>query len=100
MKPVGINTEHPGYSTVTAAQMHTVSIVNAIRNSPNWKDTALIITYDENGGQWDHVAPPVVDSYGPGTRVPTIVVSPFAKRGFVDSTVYDTLSILATIEHR
>lgn len=60
----------------------------------------IILTYDEHGGFWDHVAPPKVDRWGPGARVPAIVISPFARRGFVDHTVYDTTSILATIEHR
>jgi phospholipase C len=68
--------------------------------SPAGKNTAIIVTYDENGGFWDHVPPPLTDTWGPGTRVPTIVVSPFAKRGFVDHTDYDTTSILALVEHR
>jgi phospholipase C len=68
--------------------------------SPAGKNTVIIVTYDENGGFWDHVPPPFIDSWGPGTRVPTIVISPFAKKGFVDHTQYDTTSILALIEHR
>ncbi len=64
-----------------------------IERSPLWKDSVVIVTYDENGGLWDHVAPPVIDRWGPGTRVPTLVISPFAKRGFVDHTVYDTTAI-------
>ena len=60
----------------------------------------VIVTYDENGGFWDHVAPPARDRWGPGVRVPTILVSPFAKRGFVDHTAYDTTSTLRLIETR
>ena len=60
----------------------------------------VVITYDENGGFWDHVAPPKIDFFGPGTRVPTIVAAPFARRHTVDHTAYDTTSILALIEHR
>jgi phospholipase C len=60
----------------------------------------VIITYDENGGSWDHVAPPKIDSWGPGSRVPTLIISPFAKKGFVDHTQYDTTSILKFIEKR
>ena len=71
-----------------------------IEKSPVWKDTVIIVTYDENGGYWDHVAPPKVDRWGPGIRVPTIVISPFAKKGYVDHTVYDTTSILKLIEKR
>jgi phospholipase C len=59
----------------------------------------IIVTYDENGGRWDHVAPPAPpDRWGPGTRVPTIVISPWAKHGFVDHTQYETVSILSFIE--
>lgn len=60
----------------------------------------IIITYDENGGRWDHVSPPVIDRWGPGTRVPTIIVSPFARRGYIDHTRYETVSILKLIEER
>jgi len=60
----------------------------------------MIITYDEHGGRWDHVAPPRGDRWGPGIRVPAIIVSPYAKRRYVDHTVYDTTSILKFIERR
>jgi len=76
------------------------SILRRIEASPLWGDSAIIVTWDENGGFWDHVAPPVVDRWGPGARVPAIIVSPFAKRGFVDHTTYDTTSILRFIEVR
>jgi acid phosphatase len=75
-------------------------IVSRIRASALWNDTVIIITYDENGGRWDHVAPPVVDRWGPGTRVPTIVVSSLARKGYIDHTQYDTTSILKLIEQR
>ena len=71
-----------------------------MRNGPNWKDAVIIITYDENGGFWDHVAPPVKDKWGPGSRVPTLIISPFAKKGYVDKTSYETVSILSFIESR
>jgi phospholipase C len=57
----------------------------------------VVVTYDENGGFWDHVAPPAGDRWGPGSRVPAIIVSPFAKHGVVDHTPYDTGSILRLI---
>ena len=61
----------------------------------------IVITYDENGGRWDHVVPPVrPDGWGVGVRVPAIVISPFARRGFIDSTEYETVSILKLIERR
>ncbi len=100
VKPVGIDNEHPGYTDVLDGDKHLLALIQAVQNSPNWKDTAIIITYDEHGGFWDHVAPPAGDMWGPGSRVPTIVISPFAKKGYIDHTVYDTTSILATIEKR
>jgi phospholipase C len=92
--------EHPGYSTVIAAEQHAVMLVEAVRASPQWPTTAVIVTYDENGGFWDHLAPPPGDELGPGVRVPTMIISPWARRGYVDHTTYETMSILATIEHR
>ena len=100
IKPLGPDNEHPGYADLARGQQHVADLVDAVRNSPYWADTLIVLTYDENGGSWDHVAPPVADRWGPGTRVPTIGVSPFAKRGFVDHKVYDTTSILKTIENR
>ncbi|MBV8713579.1 MAG: acid phosphatase [Chloroflexi bacterium] len=100
IKPLGADNEHPGYATLTNGQQHVADLVSTIQNSPYWQDTAIIITYDEHGGRWDHVPPPVVDKWGPGIRVPTIVISPFARKGFVDHTQYDTTAILKLIEER
>jgi acid phosphatase len=99
-KPSGEDNEHPGYASVLAGEYHTALLVRLIERSPLWKDSVIIITYDENGGLWDHVAPPTIDRWGPGARVPTLVISPFAKRGFVDHTLYDTTAILKLIETR
>lgn len=98
IKPLGINNEHPGYANLLRGEQHVDSIVHAVMNSKYWESSVIIITYDEHGGRYDHVAPPVIDRWGPGTRVPTIVISPFAKRNFVDSTQYETVSILKLIE--
>ena len=101
IKPVGVNNEHPGYSALQIGQQHVASIVQAVQNNPAlWAHTAIVITYDEHGGRWDHVTPPARDIWGPGERVPCIVISPFARKGFVNSTQFDTSSILATIEAR
>ena len=100
VKPLGPDNEHPGYADMVTGEQHVLDLINAIRNGPEWRNTAIIITYDEHGGFWDHVAPPVVDRWGPGSRVPTIIISPFAKRHHVDHHRYDTTSILALIEHR
>lgn len=101
VKPLGTENEHPGYAALAAGQQHVADLVAAIQASSAWPSTAIVITYDENGGRWDHVPPPgPFDRWGPGVRVPTIVISPWAKRGFVDHTQYETVSILAFIERR
>ena len=72
-------------------------MLKVLRNSPQWQNMVIVLTVDENGGWWDHVAPPKGDRWGPGTRIPALVVSPFAHKGTVDHTVYDTASILRLI---
>jgi len=99
-KPSGELNEHPGYANVLSGDQHAADIIARIERSQLWKDSVIIVTYDENGGFWDHAAPPVKDRWGPGSRVPTLVISPFAKRGFVDHAEYDTTSILKFIETR
>jgi phospholipase C len=99
-KPQGNLNEHPGYAEVISGDAHIADLINHLEKSPQWKNMVVIVTYDENGGLWDHVAPPKGDRWGPGTRIPAIIVSPFAKRGFVDHTQYDTTSILRFISKR
>jgi phospholipase C len=99
-KPTGDLNEHPGYTDVLSGDQHIADIVERIRRSPAWSKVAIIITYDENGGFWDHVAPPKSDRWGPGSRVPTLIVSPYAKHGYVDHTQYDTTSIIKFITRR
>jgi phospholipase C len=101
VKPLGPNNEHPGYATVITGQRHVAELVTAVRSSKVWENCVIIITYDENGGRWDHVVPPVwQDGWGAGVRVPTIVISPFTAHGGIDSTEYETVSILKLIERR
>jgi phospholipase C len=100
VKPIGLENEHPGESTVTGGESHAVELINAVLNGPDAKNTVIILTYDENGGFWDHIAPPVIDRWGPGSRIPAIIISPFAKKNYVDHTNYETVSILAFIEKR
>ena len=99
-KPNGTNNEHPGYTNVLAGERHASELIRMIEKSSLWKTSLIIVTYDENGGFWDHVAPPKIDRWGPGVRVPAILISPVAKEGFVDHTQYDTTSILKLIETR
>jgi phospholipase C len=65
-----------------------------------WPKVAVIVTYDENGGFWDHVPPPKGDRWGPGTRIPALIISPYAKRRYIDHTPYDTTSIIKFITRR
>jgi phospholipase C len=99
VKPASAEDEHPSQSTLLAGQRYAVALIERLMASPLWSDTVVILTYDENGGFWDHVPPPIVDRWGPGTRVPALVFSPFASGG-VDATVYDTTAILKLIETR
>jgi phospholipase C len=99
-KPVGSKNQHPGYATILDADAEVKEIVEAIRQSPIWEKTAIVVTYDEYGGFWDHAPPPQFDRWGAGTRIPAIIISPFAKKGFVDNRLYDTTSILKLIENR
>ena len=96
-KPQGNLNLHAGYADVASGDRHIAHTIKVLRNSPQWKNMVVVITFDENGGWWDNVAPPKGDRWGPGTRVPALVISPFARKGTVDHTVYDTASILRLI---
>jgi phospholipase C len=107
IKPIGAENEHPGYASEHNGSDHLVDLLSSIQNSRCAKDTMVIVTYDEFGGQWDHVSPPGMgsrgphDQWGPSTRIPALVLSPRLRGDFVvDHTSHDTTSILATIEHR
>jgi acid phosphatase len=108
IKPIGAENEHPGYASEHSGSSHLVDLLTAIEGSSCADDTMVIVTYDEFGGQWDHVSPPGLggnkgphDEWGPGTRIPALVLSPKLRSDFVvDRTQYDTTSILATIERR
>ncbi|WNO52410.1 acid phosphatase [Stakelama saccharophila] len=99
-KPQGSLNMHAGYSDVEAGDRHIAGVIDTLRTSPQWDKMLIIVTFDENGGWWDHVAPPAGDRWGPGTRVPALIVSPYAKRGAVDHTIYDTGSIARFLARR
>lgn len=99
-KPQGNLNMHAGYSDVDAGDRHIPRIIDALRKSPQWPKMLVVVTFDENGGWWDHVAPPKGDRWGPGTRIPAIVISPHARAGEVDHTIYDTGSIARFITRR
>jgi acid phosphatase len=98
VKPIGQKNEHPGYASVNEGSEWLASTIEKIRESKYWHECAVFVMYDEHGGIWDHVVPPAVDDWGPGLRVPLEVISPFAKRGFVDHTQYETVSLLKFLE--
>jgi phospholipase C len=108
VKPLGTENEHPGYTSESIGSDHLVQLLQAVQGGACRKNTMVVVTYDEFGGQWDHVIPPGQgetpgphDQWGPGTRIPAIVIAPYLQSDFVvDHTQYDTTSILATIEHR
>ncbi|MEY2686339.1 MAG: hypothetical protein RL375_537, partial [Pseudomonadota bacterium] len=103
-KPAGRYTQHPAYTDLKTGDDHLADVLTRLRASPQWKDMLIVLTYDENGGYWDHVAPPTgpgwSDRFGPGTRIPALFIGPHVKRGFVDHTPYDTTSILKFITQR
>jgi phospholipase C len=99
-KPQGDLNEHSGYADIEAGDAHIADVIAHLEKSPQWPHMLVVVTYDENGGLWDHVAPPKGDRWGPGSRIPAIIVSPYARRGFVDHTPMDTTSILRFITRR
>jgi acid phosphatase len=99
-KPQGDLNQHPGYTNVDNGDQHIGALIAKLQQSPQWANMVVVITWDEFGGEWDHVAPPAGDKLGPGTRIPAIIISPFAKAGTVDHTPYDTASVTRLIIRR
>jgi phospholipase C len=91
--------EHPPASVATGMN-YVTGLVNAVMNSPQWNTTAIFISWDDWGGFYDHVDPPKVDQYGLGIRVPGLVISPYARQGYVDHKTYSFESWLRLIEER
>jgi uncharacterized protein (TIGR03437 family) len=91
--------EHPP-AGVSAGMAYVTGLINAVMQGPNWKDTAIFLAWDDWGGFYDHAQPPHVDQYGYGLRVPALVISPYARQGFVDHNVYSFDSWLKIIEER
>jgi acid phosphatase len=99
-KPQGNLNQHAGYASIADGDAHIAATIAKLQAGPQWKNMVIIVTYDEYGGAWDHVAPPRGDLLGPGARIPALIISPFAKKGSVDHTQYDTESILRLITRR
>jgi len=108
VKPVGEENEHPGYASEARGSDHLVDLLKAVEDGACARDTMVVVTYDEFGGSWDHVPPPGQggapgphDVWGPGTRIPALILAPHLRGRFVvDHGQYDTTSILSTIERR
>ena len=108
IKPVGAENEHPGYASVSTGSDHLVDLIKAVRGGACRRNTMIVVTYDEFGGQWDHVPPPGQggtpgphDAMGPSTRIPALVLAPGLRHRFaVDHEQHDTTSIMATLEHK
>jgi phospholipase C len=95
--PNGVHSEHPP-ALVSTGQAYTTSLINAAMESPDWNDTAIFLAWDDWGGFYDHVQPPVVDENGYGLRVPGLVISPYAKKGYIDHQILSFDAYLKFIE--
>ena len=84
--PSGQNSEHPT-ALISDGQAWVTSLVNAVMQGPDWDSSAIFLSWDDWGGFYDHVVPPQVDENGYGLRVPGIVISPYAKKGYIDHQV-------------
>lgn len=89
--------DHPP-SSMCQGENWTVRAINSIMSSPFWKSTVIVLTWDDFGGFYDHVAPPKESKYMLGPRVPAIIISPYSRRGYIDHTVYDFRSVVKFIE--
>jgi len=89
--------EHPP-ADVSVGMGIQEELITALRDSSAWDSFAYIVTYDEHGGYFDHVEPPLLDAFGAGVRIPTWVISPFAKAGHLEPATYELTSILKLFE--
>ena len=97
--PAFDDSEHPP-APVAQGMWYVTKIINALMKSPYWKDSVIFLTWDDYGGFYDHVPPPELDAFGTGLRVPALIISPYAKSGYVSHIPYDFTSILRLAEKR
>jgi len=89
---------HPGNAPIENGINFIQTLVQQVQSSPVWKSTAIIVTFDTGGGWYDHVPPPTVDAQGLASRVPTLIISPYAKKNYVSHTTMDHVSVLKLIQ--
>lgn len=99
-KPVGKENTHPGYADISSGILKVQKLIETLKKSKLWKTSLVIITFDEHGGFWDPKPPQKIDRWGLGTRIPALFISPLVKKGFVDHTPYETVSILSFLEKK
>jgi phospholipase C len=97
--PAFDDSEHPP-ETPQEGMLYVTTLINFWMESKYWDDGTVVLTWDDYGGFYDHVVPPEVDAFGLGPRVPALVISPYAKPGYVSHNVYDFTSVLKFIEER
>jgi len=95
--PAGAVSEHPT-GLISRGQAYVTALINSIMKSPDWSSTAIFLAWDDWGGFYDHVTPPVVDAQGYGLRVPGLVISPYAKQGYIDPQTLSFDAYLKFIE--
>jgi phospholipase C len=91
--------QHPP-SSMCEGENWTVNVLNAVMQGPDWNSTVVFMTWDDFGGFYDHVPPPQIDQFGLGPRVPLLIISPYAKPGYISHTLYEHSSVLKFIETR
>ncbi len=98
LTPPAIESEHPLGRSTCYGENWTVSMINAVMQGPDWNSTAIVLTWDDYGGFYDHVSPPILDIFGLGARVPMMIISPYARAGYISHTTYEFSSFLKTVE--
>ena len=96
--PSGAVSEHPPAGV--GGMAYVTGLINAVMQGPDWNTTVIFVSWDDWGGFYDHVTPPKIDQYGLGIRVPGLVISPYAKEGFIDHNTYSFESWLKIVENR
>jgi phospholipase C len=97
--PSGAVSEHPP-AGIREGMAYVTGLINSVMQGPDWDTTAIFVAWDDWGGFYDHVVPPKVDMYGYGIRVPGLVISPYARQGYIDHNTYSFESWLRIVEER